>query len=716
VDSPADDLAAPRPASAGSPGDRLAWGAVAGLLLLQYLLFCGHVRGEIAPFYPRMFDQSGYLSATYGLHEAVRDQGLAAVPALAWQRRLPQSLLFTCEAALFLFVAGPSRLGALSFVFLHFALLQLGLAAVLRRLSGGWSVPAVGLGLLLSARTAFGWGGLTDFRIDLSADCLVGLFLCLVLWSNGLARRGSWLLVGGAALYLALFRYVAIPQVVGTLVLLGAFAGWAVRRATQDRRARAQLRFRNTLRALALTVAGLAAVLWANLGLLRDYYWAGQHLAADQHSFGLKGSEAWLYYVRSLAQDHAGPAFLALAAATLLVSPLLARGSRPAPEAAAPPASSLPELELLPATLVLAASIAVPMVVLTLNPARSPVVAGAMLPALALLVTLAPLALARRHPGSLARRALAGLGAAVLATGLWTHADALVKRLPDSERAQSAAATQLLSSLAQVSREMDWHQPVVFFDSTTEFQQPWALAVVAYERYGFLLEPVVPIGAPAFKPAVPAAVGRVFGSADLAFLARRRPAWYVANFAYDRSVDGLRPDLLARAEREMELVGRGNVGDWSLEAYARPSARMVEPVVPAGSSWTWITDAGLRLRTSVHLLRARPRIRLSGTARFDFLGGELPGLRATLVPDDGAPLPLRVSGRATGVHYTVDISCDPRLLPRQGSLAVQLDFDRSFSPRELGLSNDERRLVMASPSRIRLLRAGAPEAAPDESP
>ena len=167
----------------------------------------------------------------------------------------------------------------------------------------------------------------------------------------------------------------------------------------------------------------------------------------------------------------------------------------------------------------------------------------------------------------------------------------------------------------------------------------------------------------------------------------------------------------------MELVGRREVGGWTLEFYVRPSARMEEPALPAGSAWTWITDRGLKLRTTVGLLRARSLLRLSGAARLDYLGGALPGLRATLLPEDGPPRPLHVSGRSSGVLYTIDIRGDVTGLPDGGPVAVQLDFDRSFSPREIGLANDDRRLVMASPTLIRLLRPGdAREAVAGEAP
>lgn len=679
--------------------DGLAWTLFAVLLLSQYCLFREYVERELAPVYPRMFDQSGYLASAYGLHDDILEHGLASAGLRAWQLRSPQTLLFQPEAALLMFFTGASRLGALSLGFLHFALLQLVLVATLRRLSRGWTAPALALGLLLSARTAFGWGGIGDFRTDFSALCLHGLFVCVVLSTNSFAARRAGLYVGAAAVYLALFRYVALIYLGATLLAFGAFLSIASWRAAAAERPAWLARRRNLGMALATLALGMLPVIGASWGLLRSYYWAGQHDAADQHSAGT-GEElpGLVYYARSLRDDHAGEVFVALSAAALVVGGLALRRRRPTAERA-----PVVPFETLPAAAFLATATVAPLVVLALNQARSPIVVGFLVPCLVLLVALPAVVAARRAMGPLRRRLLGCVSAVSVVTGLAVQLDALARHAPPAERADAQQATQLLESVAQVCYDMEWRRPVVLYDTVNEFQMPWAAAVLAYERLRWRFDPAVPIGSPMFRPVEPKALRDGFAAADVAILVRRPPRrGFKPWLAFDSSMSVFREALVVRAEREMVLIARHNVDDWVVDAYARPRLTMLVPHVAAGADWEWITDAGLTLATSATLLRSRPEIRLSGVAQFELIGGELPGISATLLPTGGMPLPLPVSARRHGASYVIQVRCDAVRLPEHGRVLVQLDFDRFFRPVDVGLGPDPRRLVMAAPLEVRL--------------
>jgi hypothetical protein len=104
------------------------------------------------------------------------------------------------------------------------------------------------------------------------------------------------------------------------------------------------------------------------------------------------------------------------------------------------------------------------------------------------------------------------------------------------------------------------------------------------------------------------------------------------------------------------------------------------------------------LRTSALLLRARPWLRLEGRTPMAALGGRLPGVSATVLPDEGSPfvLPVAADSRGDG-DYVLQVFCPPARLPAQGPVVIHLTFDRSFRAADLGFPRDPRRLVIATP-------------------
>jgi hypothetical protein len=682
--------------------DRLAWVLIAAAVLAQYVLFRGFVQREVAPVYPGMYDQAGYLYMTYSLHEDIRDHGFVTGAQTAWKQRMPQTLLFMAEGALLMLLTGGSRLGALSLGFLHFAALQGVLAFTLRRLSGGWTAALLAVGLLLSTRTAFGWGGIADFRLDFIAMCLYGILLCAGLASDTLARRRGWLYVGAAAAYLALFRYLTIVYLLGLFLGFGALlalASWRWVQATPRWSARWR-GLRLSLLALALAVL---PVFWANWEHLRNYYWRDQRGVAviQQSVSGGNTLAAWLVNFTWLRDEHLGDTFLALACTTLVVGWLATQRQRNSTPTAP---SALVPFDAVTAALFLVLAVSVPLTVLTLNPARSPIVSGIVVPGLVLLVVLPVVVAVRRGAGALSRRLLSVLATVSMTAGIVAQAAFYVHHPPASERADQEEATQLLVSSAKVCRDLGWRNPIFFSDATSEFSQPNAAAILSYEHLGWFFNPVAAApGGSAWLPARPKDARAAFRAADIVFLARRMPPGYEPAYPFDRSVASVRRAWPAQAERDLVLIERRTVQNWAMEAYARPAASMIEPVLPPGEPWTWVTDAGLTFRSSAMLLRARPWLRLEGQARFDWLGGEMPGVRATLIPESGAPFTVPVSTLRHDTAYLMDVFCDPAKLAPAGRVLVHLDFDRSFRPVDVGMSPDTQHIVMAAPLSARLL-------------
>src|SRR5262249_17257154 len=118
----------------------------------------------------------------------------------------------------------------------------------------------------------------------------------------------------------------------------------------------------------------------------------------------------------------------------------------------------------------------------------------------------------------------------------------------------------------------------------------------------------------------------------------------------------------------------------------------------------WLQSQGCVLSGPAELLRQRPIIRLRGpNGSAGYLGGRLPGVRATVPPAAGSlggAMPSSLSPE--GDDYVLEVTLAPRGLPEHGPVEVRLSFDRWFVPKELGLNEDTRQLVIPAPHSLSL--------------
>ncbi|HET9315157.1 MAG TPA: hypothetical protein VFQ51_06180, partial [Vicinamibacteria bacterium] len=673
------------------------WLVLAVLLVLQWALLRAFALREITWSYPVGMDQAGYLLKSYTLHEHIWQGGLAAGLSESIHGGTPQGFLLQLEAALVYLVLGPSRWSALTLNFVHFAALQCLIVLALRTLHRGWSLPAFALGLLLCAVLPFQYyGGIADFRLDFAAACLFGMFAVAGACSDGLRRRGwtiATLALGTACVWT---RTIAVIYVFG---VLGAFAALAVlRRGHPGRLATVK---RTLL--LAAALAGLTAPpLWVNRKAIHDYYVVGhvtgkeKDIRARQAGVTTIGASL-AFYPRSVAREHAGPAFLSTAgvagaAALLSLTPWFRR-RRDA--AAAEPLVVDPTNALA----FLALCVVVPIAVLTANESKSPVVGGVVVPPLACLVAIASWLPLRRGAGGL--RTLKVLGALALALGVWSFVGGMLRPFRSlQEQADARTMVDVYDALAHYGQDLGWRKVRVTTTSIEESLWPPLLPVLSYERQGWLPQLTMP-DLTLFEPDPDAFLEGIRRS-DIVFLRQPRPTR--TSFPYDDAMARLYPQARALCDRELALVKRVDVSGLGLRVYVRPAA------VAAGASGDWITASGLRLRANPRLLADWPRLRFAGGWTREWLGGRTPRVCATLDLDGRFPVAVPARMTVDGATYTVDVDVPPDTVRAAADASVRVVFDTYFFPGP----TDPRRLVVLAPQRVDLLRIdgdGIPAAA-----
>ena len=100
----------------------LVWGLLLALALGECALVRRHVAAEVAPAFPRGFDQAVYLHRTYTIHDQLRREGAAAALGAAL-RDNPNSTLLSVLTQPFLLALGANREGALALNFVLFTAL-----------------------------------------------------------------------------------------------------------------------------------------------------------------------------------------------------------------------------------------------------------------------------------------------------------------------------------------------------------------------------------------------------------------------------------------------------------------------------------------------------------------------------------------------------------------------------------------------------------------
>lgn len=669
------------------------WLIVGLVLALEWLLFSQWALREIAWAYPGMFDQTVYLAHSYSTFEYMRAHGMVAGFWHGLATGLPQGNLLHSEAAAYYFLAGPSRLSALTVVWIHWAAFQVAAVGTVRWRTQSWSLAFLTLGLILTSHSRFPQGGgMWDFRLDFPAACLYGVVLCAIIRSGYFESRAWSIGAGVLAGILILCRHLTALSVLPLLGLatavsaLGAFLTRSVPTAASEWT-------RRTLNAAAAVAAGFllpAPILWADRAQILAYY--GSHVTTDEGAvrraeFAAETfRERIVYYPRSIVGDHLGVLCTCLLIVVVAIAMLRLRRTL----TATPPL--LPKATWIPAVISIGAAV-IPFCVLSLVPTRSPVVAGFLVPAIiGAAVTLLSRAVLL---GGGSRFALAVNATATmcLAAGLATEVTFAARPGPMSARKDEVAAmTVLVDAVGQASLHATT-PPTLGIDRIFEFMhvglfQPWY-----YERHGVLLDLQPILGGGVLAPPDAQILASARASDLLILTDPTSPDVgfsYPSNLAFKR----LYPQLAQLATLEFLPIAAATVSGQRMTAYVRL------PLLIDGVSGGWITSQGFSLRLNGIALRQH-QIEIAGAHPLVRYFTE--PLHATVrVSVDGRTIESTSTFSAPGPEYRLVVRVAPGEMSADADVRVRVTFDAFIVPKSVGLNDDQRELVVMMPTHVQI--------------
>jgi hypothetical protein len=694
------------------------------LFAIEALIFYQQVTHNIAPFYPPNFDQLSYYLATYDLIGELQEHGLRAILAELFNPSSATGTTFVLQGALLSFIGGENRTALLSLNLLYLIALQLTFFQCIRKRTGDAWFGWLGIALLLALATLFlRLGGVYDYRIDFSALCLYGIWVCLIVWSEAFRLTGRSLLVGlvGIALvYSRFFTIIYVAAVYGGL-LIAALLALRTKRQQVDRDDM-MLRIRNILVSGIVVAAVCLPRMYISREAIYNYYVVGHVLGEERyiraHELGIYTFvDHLLYYPKSILFTHIGAFALWMCGAVLI---------------GAVAAAALFD-RATPRTLVqrigqygfeflaLGFATLIPLAILTSNVAKSPVVGGIVVAPLVLALVLFVAAIWQRGdivlrqpqwPAALLAPArpirwhipvLSLVALLMLGISARNFVKVSFTAKPPAARADLDEVTKLAKAIATFAQDYDLKTPTMSSDRIVDYQNIGTVKLFSIEllHRNLTIDPRFGHGAYGIFATSREDALRLFADSDIIVL---------TDAVTDRAVPyPMNTKIKEYWDELAQWTAANRVPLFSNRIFGIPFNVFVRPLAKlSGLSAGWVTSAGLDLEADSAALAKYPFIVIEGKADYRALGGVPKPQAALLDPGDKPPTPLPVIIKQTGSTYQIVIDTRGAVQPSYCLSKIKLSFDRSFVPSKLGINSDTRELVIPTPDK-HALRKTAPE-------
>jgi hypothetical protein len=670
------------------------------LIAIEAFLFYNFYYREIANYPPQNYDQAVFLAEAYQLQDRIFSNGLAELWSALWAPGQPSGIALPIEGTLLSLIFGSGRLPLLLFNFAVFAVLQIFVFFTAQRVWHGRAFGYLAIGLILCQTTPWFWaGGMFDFRMDFVAYCLFGVWTCSVLRSN-LFTDFWWAIACGAiGALLVLNRFLTLVYLLVISVgfaLICVIIAWS-RRGDIGLVSRMRRRLFHLACSLGVVVLVVTPMLIAQRIAIYNYYIVGHAIGQEKT---IRAQEAGLtslvdhlfYYPRSIVREHWGSAFL-WAAFVAVAGALFARiVSRPAKaNSAFPPEQS--ETFLLQ-IIFLAATILAPIIVLTSDIAKSPVVGGivgipSVLAMVALLAKISSLDRGKESP--FAQRFFFATSLLILALSSFNQLSLANRHsMGETQRRDLERLTELDKWLVEYASQRGWSSPGLSVDVISGWFVANGISDTGFEQSHHFV---------AFRPLFGSGIAAVeqkealsqLENSDFVILTTLPKAGIYPFYHQPRQYwNGLKEWV----EAHMIPARSVQFSEFTAKIYTRPSAEI------SGLSSGWITSAGVTIEASRADLQRFPKIRLLGSANYAWLP-KTPAVSAT-IENEGTFLPLPATFRRTGSSYEIEIDTAAIALPSTNPVSVRLNFDTFFVPKDKGVNADIRQLVIPAPNRVEI--------------
>jgi hypothetical protein len=317
-------------------------------------------------------------------------------------------------------------------------------------------------------------------------------------------------------------------------------------------------------------------VLWSRRSAIHDYYVVNHVTGAEKEVRAAETGttrfwDALVYYPINLSHVHAGALFFIPVVAVFLFAIFVAVRLKSATSEVAVQAHSPPFPWRL-ALVFVAASLLIPLAILTSDVSKSPVVGGILVAPLLWIVMLGIVGLTKTSRQKGFRRsietAFAVVAVLVVAFGLTVQARKYSQnRWMSHHRRGVENVTALCDLIASHANTAGWRDIAVFNDSAADYLNVQNIEVLTYERHGYILQAGDQFSSLLEVP--PQQVFDLLADSHFAILSHR--VWPPPAYDYpiDVELERVHPQLEAFCRREMTQIGHYRIFDREIDVFMR---------------------------------------------------------------------------------------------------------------------------------------------------
>jgi hypothetical protein len=440
-------------------------------------------------------------------------------------------------------------------------------------------------------------------------------------------------------------------------------------------------------------------VLWYNKDAIYSYYVIG-HITGPEPQIRAQQMnvfstlESLLYYPKSVLYNHVGMVLFITAIISLIVTVSLTFTRADFNQRAIKSV----DFDITWALFFILICIVVIYAVLTIDVSKSPTVGNILVHPLLWMIMLAIFKISERkgryRSHSLPARGMSVVAAVCLLVGIYVQIDRLGRhdRLT-RQRSEIEQIQQLQELVFRYSTQLNLRNPTVSIDRVVDYFNYAVLKAASYERHGVLLNATPGLGG-ILSIQESEAIKQIQKSDFVVLTTPDHPEKLV--YPFDIDMQTMHPKIVEVCNNSLILLQHFRFLEQDVVLYVRPR------VAYMGVREGWVTSKGLTLTGPSIILRARPRIELRGKTNFAYLS-KIPTVRAELRRPDATPKVVsasfqRLSG--AGEEYRIIVDLESADVAGDVPLQIDLTFDTSFVPKDVGLSPDTNRLVVMAPRSI----------------
>lgn len=648
-----------------------------GLILIEFLCFRAYLFREFSHGYPQNFDQVGLLAVSYKYLELFLTRDWNALISIMFDN--PQGFLFPIQAALFFLFSGPSWMNSIMLNFIYFVLTQLFIFYLVYGLSHSYKSSYGVLAVFLSFNTPFFFaGGMVDFRIDFFAYCLYTAAIGAIVRSEIFLDRKWTIIAASIASYMILMRFLTATYFFGIIIIFAAVYFLFFYKIDI-----ARVRLKNLLVYYLGIISTLSLpILFLHRKAIYNYYVIG-HLLGNEKV--IRAKEAGiddivghlLYYPKSMIAYHLG-----LLGTILVISVILYGGYQ---LTKIQPASLK---NISPSIFFLVISVFVPMLILTANMSKSPVVASILLPPLLWLTATVVIQLHEIVPQNLFNKKIIVIVLVIFGAGNYV-AHFSVHSSFVKNQIDARPLYQMYEDIGDYSTRYRIEKPSISVDQIVDYLSCYMLTNIYYENHGVFLDAQGALGHSIFELPVEEYWKKVKNSDVVIVNSSGYSSAATSPYPFNRSMESNRKELIDEAKKNRLLLNSYRYNGEDFQVYVTPVARL-----KGNTGDGWLLQEGTILELPDELLSSAI-ITISGP-RTIINNITLDPIIKTARMQNGQELTSTVL--VEGNQYVINIFYPGK--HAKGDNKVFITFSNYFVPHDMGINNDERRLVVRDAVRV----------------